>query len=156
MLEIVNHTKQAINKNKFNTVVELFLRAYKKPDYLVTLVLTGDAKMKTFNSRYRGLDRTTDILSFRHEEYMGNILGEIIINLKEAGRIVKYQELLAELKLETLANKKQLVYIFYFLLVHGLLHLVGYNDDSEAERRVMIILGKKFMKKIIDYGIIKM
>ncbi|MCX6798234.1 MAG: rRNA maturation RNase YbeY [Candidatus Falkowbacteria bacterium] len=156
MLEIINHTKQRINKNKISDTVELFLDTYKKTDFLVTLVLTGDQKIRTLNRRYRRLDKVTDILSIRQEEYMGNILGEIIINLKEVGRKHKYQDLLRELKSDKLVKNKQANFIFYFLLVHGLLHLSGYNDDSVSERREMISLGKNFMKKITKYGIIKL
>lgn len=156
MLEIINYTKRAFNKKRLDQAVELFLKAYRKPDYLVTLVLCGDTKMKTFNARYRGRAVTTDILSFRSEEYMGNILGEIIINLADAERSHKYQDLLRELKLETVAKKYQVNYIFYFLLTHGLLHLIGYNDDSEGERKKMISLGKSFMNKLAKYAIIKL
>lgn len=148
MLEIINLTKQPIKHNKILKVVELFLSTYKKKDYLVSLVITGDAKIKTLNYQFRGINEATDVLSFRQEEYMGNILGEIVINLREAKRLHKYAELLQELKMAGLKINKQVNYIFYFLLVHGLLHLIGYNDDSEPERKEMLDLGKKFMKKI--------
>lgn len=156
MLEIVNYTKQRLDQAKILALVELFLKVYKKPEYLITLVLSGDQKIRVLNRRYRHLDKVTDVLSIRQEEYMGNILGEIIINLMAARRLKDYQALLLELKLDKLAKNKQTNFIFYFLLVHGLLHLIGYNDDSEEERREMISLGKNFMKKIAKYGIIKL
>jgi len=156
MLEIINYTQQKIKEMKIRALVSLFLKTYKKSDYLITLVLSGDQKIKTFNRRYRRQDKVTDVLSIRQEEYMGNILGEIIINLSASGRLKDYQELLRELKLDKLAKKNQADFIFYFLLVHGLLHLIGYNDDSPVERQGMITLGKNFMKKLAKYGIIRL
>jgi ssRNA-specific RNase YbeY (16S rRNA maturation enzyme) len=38
-------------------------------------------------------------------------------------------------------------YLFYFILVHGLLHLLGYNDISEKGRLKMLRMGKKFLTK---------
>jgi len=38
-------------------------------------------------------------------------------------------------------------YIFNFLFVHGLLHLLAYNDEKEKDRLQMLDLGKKFLEK---------
>jgi len=155
MLEIINQTKARLPRQKLETIASLFLEAYQKPDYLVTLVISGDRKIRAWNREHRGQDKVTDVLSFRHEEYMGNILGEIIINRQELERLAKYQELFVELKL-ILPPRRQPEFLFYFLFVHGLLHLVGYNDDSEEERQEMMRLGKRFMKKIASCGIIRL
>lgn len=156
MTEIINFTKNRIGHKKIAVVVELFLKTYRKSDFLVSIVLVGDQKIKTLNRKHRGQDKSTDVLSFRHEEYMGNILGEIFINLQEANRTHKYQELLEELGFSKLSPSRAKNFIFYFLLAHGLLHLIGYNDDSPKERQIMLDLGKKFMHKIAKYGIIKL
>lgn len=158
MLEISNYTKQKINLSQLVAVTDLFLKTHRKTDYLVALSLVGDTRMKKLNRLLRGVDQTTDVLSVRSEEYMGNILGEVFINLTEITRLNKYQELLAELKIDSRFRKQSRalsLYLFLFIFVHGLLHLIGYNDDSESERKKMVALGRVFMKKIIDCGIIK-
>jgi len=96
--------------------------------------------MKSLNRDFRGIDKTTDVLSFPVENNISgedSLLGEIFINVNEAKRTDKYIELFGA--------KKPFKYIFYFLFVHGLLHLIGYDDKTEKERQVMIALGEKFM-----------
>jgi ssRNA-specific RNase YbeY (16S rRNA maturation enzyme) len=46
-------------------------------------------------------------------------------------------------------------YLLYFLLIHGLLHLAGYNDEIEKERLAIIALGEKIMKLLQKNDIIK-
>jgi len=144
MLEINNTTSQKVNIKKTGLLVEKFLRAYKRSGSLVSLAIVGQARMRYLNKRYRGMDKTTDVLSFAGE---GKYLGEIVININEVGKVSKYQEMLQELKIDPGSKSKAaaLNYIFYFLLVHGLLHLLGHNDEKETERQVMLRLGKKFL-----------
>lgn len=156
MTEIINFTKNKVNHKKIGSVVDLFLQVYRKSDFLVSVALVGDRKIQSLNRKYRGQDKSTDVLSFRQEEYMGNILGEVFINLQEVGRVKKFQELLEELKPEKLRPNRTQDFIFYFILTHGLLHLIGYNDDSPKERQQMLGLGKKFMHKLAECGIIKL
>lgn len=156
MTEIINFTKNKLHQKKIAAAVDLFLFSYRKADFLVSVVLVGDRRMQSLNRKYRGQNKSTDVLSFRQEEYMGNILGEIFINLQEAARVRKFQGLLEELKCKDINSRHTKDFIFYFLLTHGLLHLIGYNDDSPKERQLMLDLGKKFMHKLAGCGIIKL
>jgi probable rRNA maturation factor len=159
MLEINNTTRQRINFKKIRALAAQFLRAYKKPGALVSLAVVGPSRMRQLNKRYRKIDKTTDVLSFTDEtatsggaagrKRQGNTppyLGEIVINIQEAAKVVKYRLMLAKLGLD-LARRRPSAkdYIFYFLFVHGLLHLVGYNDANERERRAMLRRGKRFL-----------
>ncbi len=143
MLEITNKTKQKINSKTACALTEYVLNFYKKNQAEVSLVIIGDKKMQSLNFEFRSLDKTTDVLSFPaatksvKTPVNSDFLGEIFINIQEAGRVRKYEELFGELK-----SKE---YIFYFLLIHGLLHLIGYDDKTEKTRRAMITLGEKFM-----------
>lgn len=131
MLEINNTTKQKINIAKTKKIVEAWLLKNKKKNWEVSLAIVGPARMKSLNNIYRGIDKTTDVLSFTD-------LREIIINVEETKKANKY--------LEVFGEKKSADYIFYFLLVHGLLHLIGYEDDKEDERQKMLSLGKRFLE----------
>lgn len=143
MLEIINNTKEKINRNKALKLKEGILDFYKLQDKELLLIIVGDNKMKSLNRDYRGIDKTTDVLTFPVDTSLSqeenNLLGEIFINVQEAKRTTKYVEMFGE--------KKPFEYIFYFLFVHGLLHLIGYNDKTEKERQAMIALGEKFMNK---------
>jgi len=144
MIEINNTTKQNIKQKKIRRVTEKFLRVYKKIGYSVSLAVVADAKMRSLNKKYRGYDKTTDVLSFSGAP-KSKFLGEIVINIQEAKRAGKYREMLEELGV----NLKKLPadYIFYFLLVHGLLHLCGYDDRTEKERREILRRGRNFLSR---------
>jgi len=96
----------------------------------VQLVLVGDGRMRRLNAQYRGKDRTTDVLSFNLDpgpEALAGALplwGELYISMPRAQAQAKAQgvPLLSELAR---------------LLVHGLLHLAGYNHDTPAGLRFM-------------------
>jgi len=85
--------------------------------------------MRSLNYRYRGIDRTTDVLSFsqREGQFAGlhpQLLGDIVISVPTAARQAREQKHSLSRELER-------------LLVHGLLHLLGYaheHDPAEARR----------------------
>jgi probable rRNA maturation factor len=155
MIEINNTTNQKIKAQKITTVAERFLRAYRKSGYEVSVAIVGPARMKNLNKTYRQLDKTTDVLSFpagkiprgagRPVFGSGPYLGEVIINISETKKVEKYREIIGEKKEG--ADKKLIRpdEVFYFLLVHGLLHLLGYTDETNKKREEMIKLGKKFL-----------
>jgi probable rRNA maturation factor len=96
------------------------------------LVLVDDAYMRHLNAAYRGKDRTTDVLSFDLRSEDGDlrairqeVAGEIYISLPQAQTQACQQQvpLLAELGR---------------LLVHGLLHLAGFDHDAPAMLRIMV------------------
>jgi rRNA maturation RNase YbeY len=141
MLEITNKTKHKINQKTTKTLVDYVLRFYHQEGREVSLVVIGDKKMQSLNYQFRGLDRTTDVLSFSPDKLAvkntPEFLGELFVNIQEAARTHKYQEMFGV--------KKTATYIFYFLVVHGLLHLFGYDDKTESGRQAMIVLGAKFL-----------
>ena len=155
MLEINNTTKIHVCGRKSRRLTDLILRFYHLEDQEVSLAIIGDAKMRTLNRERRGLDKTTDVLTFpaaaprragKPKKTAGQIapvlLGEIFINIQEAGRWQKY--------LEMFGRRRSREYIFFFLFAHGLLHLVGYDDRTEKGRLAMIDLGTKFLESFFS------
>lgn len=138
MLEINNTTKNRINIKKITALTKNFLKFYKIKNWSVSLALIGSKKMRTLNNDYRGIDKTTDVLSFEGEDE-NKYLGEVIINVDEVKKVTKY--------LEVFEKVPRAEYLFYFIFIHGLLHLVGYDDSTEKARLEMLELGKGFLKK---------
>lgn len=129
MIEINNRTKNKIDKKRIENVIKKFLVYYKKQNKEVSVAFIGDAEMKKLNKVYRGKDKPTDVLSFDGE---GDFLGEIVIDY-------------AQIKRQAVELKKSIKDELIFILVHGLLHLVGYNDETEKDRIKMINLGESFV-----------
>ena len=154
MIEINNTTKQKIPAAKIRLIGEAFLRHYRRPQASVSLAIVGPGRMRRLNRDYRGIDKTTDVLSFpasfSDREPERSFLGEVIINLSAVSQLGKYREVFSELALAPFSSAGAArKYIFDFLFVHGLLHLLGYEDDSPAGRRKMLQEGRDFLRKVL-------
>lgn len=93
----------------------------------ISIALTDEATIRQLNYDYRGVDAVTDVLSFEMGEALpegGRYLGDVIIAVPVAQRQADEQghALMAELVL---------------LVVHGVLHLLGYDHDGPDSKAAM-------------------
>lgn len=149
IVAINNKTKEKINQRLLRRIVEEFFkknplslppslklwRARKLrragPPTEVSIAFISEATSRRLNRIYRGIDKPTDVLTFAAA---GNFLGEILINYKQIKRQAR--------DLGTGARDELI-----FILAHGLLHLIGYKDNTEAGRIKMIREGEEFIKE---------
>lgn len=129
MIEINNRTKAKIDIKLIKKVTEKFFAYYKIKNKELSIAFIGDMVMRRLNKRYRGKDRPTDVLSFRGN---GNDLGEILID---------YAQIKRQAKKYSKSVKEELI----FILVHGLLHLIGYEDETKNGKIKMEKLGEEFI-----------
>lgn len=128
-------------------VVQLTLEAEgENPASEVSLLLVDDAYIHQLNREYRGIDRPTDVLSFALREETGeephylpvpedNLLGDIIISMETAARqAIEYGHSL----------DREMAY----LAVHGCLHLLGYDHETEEEKRRMREKEEKILEMV--------
>ncbi len=98
-----------------------------------TLVLVADARIQELNRDYRGFDKPTDVLSFHGVGGSADYLGDIVISVETADRHARrrHSNLKRELKVLTL---------------HGFLHLLGYDHETDngEMRRIEYRLRRKF------------
>jgi len=137
MVEINNTTKKRVDIKRLMRIAETFLASQKKPAWDLSIALVGDRRMRAINRDFRGHDVATDVLSFAGEARQ-KYFGEVVISLDQVKRPNKYDQVLP-------VSERRSEYILPFILVHGLLHLVGYNDESDAERLKMVSLGREFL-----------
>ncbi|HHH84321.1 MAG TPA: rRNA maturation RNase YbeY [Firmicutes bacterium] len=95
----------------------------------VDLYLTDDEEIRVLNRTYRNRDKATDVLSFPLKDKWNSSLGEIIISVETADRQKEEQSLGEEI---------------LQLFVHGLLHLLGYDHETEEDSRKMRPLERMF------------
>ena len=89
------------------------------------IVFIDDEKMHELNKNYRGIDRTTDVLSFAFEDN-----NKICYNIRQLGEIyVSIPKMVSQAKEYGHSEKRELA----FLVVHGLLHLLGYDHTLGIE-----------------------
>jgi probable rRNA maturation factor len=90
----------------------------------VCVFLTTDKKIRRLNRQYRGKDKTTDVLSFPAEKLVQDqekIAGDLAISVPTALR-------------QSLEHSHALGTELKVLILHGLLHLAGYDHESDAGR----------------------
>ena len=100
----------------------LFQAVSEADDKTAAIAFISDRRMKELNSFFRGKNSTTDVLSFPHEpdefDNDASNLGDIVISVEQAARQAEENGL-------TLENEiKQLI-------LHGLLHLCGYDHETD-------------------------
>lgn len=109
---------------------------YDAAECEVSITLTDDEHIRELNKKYRGLDRATDVLSFAlHEsdepeiifedgESQADVLGDIVVSVERArSQSLEYGH----------SFRRELI----FLIVHGMLHLLGYDHMEESDRLEM-------------------
>jgi probable rRNA maturation factor len=121
--------KQRLATMALGTKLENLLRSIGLHNAELSVLFVGDRAMRTLNRRYRGKDKTTDVLSFSMREgafphVQPEVLGDIVIAVPTAARQAAEAGHALGREIEV-------------LLVHGLLHLLGYDherSDNEARR----------------------
>ena len=115
--------------------LDTLLSCQQIADKEITVRIVDDAEIKQLNQQYRGKDKSTNVLSFpfdmpeirmpddiQIDESICNFLGDIVI----CAQVVK---------LESEQQNKVLSHHWAHMLIHGTLHLLGYDhmDDQEAQ-----------------------
>ena len=153
MLDISYHIKSpkwkklvAVSRNSFTTTLQLTFDALELSDheFSVSVSFITDAEIKKLNAQYRHKDKATNVLSFPMIDDF-TILNHIPTDMPiELGDIVLAFETVAH---EAKMEDKTLADHVSHLLVHGLLHLFGYDhmnkkDETEMEALEVSILSE--------------
>lgn len=97
----------------------------------VSVSFVSDAEIRRFNRMYRNQDKVTDVLSFGAPEYVrSGQLGDVLISFSQARRQAEN----ADIELELVD-----------LLVHGILHLLGYDHERPVDADTMFRLQDKIV-----------
>ena len=105
----------------------------------LSVLITDDKKIRELNKKYRGQDRATDVLSFPQNEGEENepdyhLMGDVVISTVTAKRQASQHGLSLE---------EEIV----LLLIHGILHLLGFNHERSEEACHM----KKKTRELFDH-----
>jgi len=114
-----------VPKELIRRLAQSALAALGRAGAEVHLAFVNDALARRLNSQYRGASQPTDILAFSLETPgLGRLLGEVVVSAEAARRQARRLRVPVALELQ-------------LLVVHGLLHLVGYDDRDPREARLM-------------------
>lgn len=141
-IEIFNETDQDIVElEKVEEVLEFAANYEGLNNVSFNVIIVDNNYIHTLNSKYRGIDRETDVITFalEDEKDMVNnsgirVLGDIYISIDKAiSQKNEYgHSLLRELT---------------FLAVHGFYHLLGYDHMNEADEKIMFSKQDEILNK---------
>lgn len=127
MISVKNLTNEKVSEVFLKTVAKTVLTGENNIKKDLSIVLVGEEKMKEVNNQYRKINSPTDVLSFEEVD-------EILICPEVA-------------KKQGTDFKKEVA----FILIHGILHLLGYDhENSREETEKMQEKEKYYLSKI--YG----
>jgi len=138
MIEIINRQRKVpVDCKHWQQFVEHAWSTLPTDANAVTIAFVSDAAMRTLNRRWRQKRGTTDVLSFpaadeAFEQTNEKRLGDVVISLEQAARQAKENHLTLQQEIAQ-------------LILHGLLHLCGYDHatDSGQMDRLELRLRKK-------------
>jgi probable rRNA maturation factor len=109
------------------------------------VLLVSDRRIAELNRTFRRVAAPTDVLAFSMQEGQRvqgspNLLGDVVISAERA---------LSQAMDRGHSLERELT----FLLVHGLLHLLGWDDTTKADRRRMLQAQEKILRRILPEGL---
>ena len=143
-VSIYNETDEKLNEiDELPKLIDYMIKFEKLDNLIFNVIIVDNEYIHKLNRDYRNIDRPTDVITFALEDNGkielegGRVLGDIYISIDKAKEQAK--EYNHSLKRE-----------LSFLMVHGFLHLLGYDHMNEEDEKVMF--GKQ--KEVLDdYGI---
>jgi probable rRNA maturation factor len=118
MIEVVNRQRTCkVPARDWSELGARILRHIGREASTATIAFVSDRKSRELNQRFRGIDKPTDVLSFPDEDEDSN-LGDIAVSIETARRQAK-------------ANKLTLEDEIAQLILHGLLHLCGFDHETD-------------------------
>jgi probable rRNA maturation factor len=132
MVEVVNRQRRLkLDTEAWSTFADRALHAIGKSESSATIAFVSDKRIRELNRQFRGVDKATDVLSFPAEEKVN--LGDIAVSIDTAAVQAKENGLTLDGEIAQ-------------LILHGLLHLCGY--DHETDNGEMNRLELKLRRKL--------
>ena len=131
-LEYNNTGKPDIDENWIHCVCKNILMDSNQDEASITFIFSNDDKLRKLKKEYFGEDVFTDTISFNLEEESEPIEGEVYISLERVSENAHtfQQDFITEFKR---------------VIIHGCLHLLGYNDVLSKDKTKMTELEEKYL-----------
>ena len=130
MTKVHNLTKSQIDEDFIKKISRKVLKGEGKEEN-ISLVFIGSERMRELNERYRGKNRVTDVLT------CGEDLKEIVICLSEVKKNAR--------RFKSSFNKE-----LALVLVHGILHLLGYDHEKSEKKAEKMREKEKYYLKLLN------
>ncbi len=122
-------------KNIRSTVLKIFTILVQPKDSEICISFVDDETISELNNTYRNINRATDVLSFPQDGPDFSILGDIVISVDTA-------------KSHAVIYKNTYEFEIKKLLVHGILHLLGFDHKKKKETMIMREKEKELLAQV--------
>ena len=129
-ITITNETDEYVDEALLNKVADYAMMSEDVHNGVVNIIIVDNKKIREINKEYRKIDKETDVISFALEdddtfiELPIRVLGDIYISIdKVKVQASEYGH----------SEKREIC----FLVVHGILHLLGYDHMNTSDEKVM-------------------
>ena len=145
-LKIMNRQKIVeIDMRAVRRLVNAVLEEYGRADSDLTILFTDDTFLRKLNLEFRGIDKTTDVLSFAMMEgdesdepsEAETVLGDVMISVERAS-------------VQARRYRKPVGHEILKLAAHGVLHLIGFDHASTDERKRMRRIENRHIQTALD------
>ena len=127
------HAKQAFCNSNIINICNSVLQNFSIDNSEINIIISNDEHLRELKKEFFNIDMYTDVISFNLEDMGDPIEGEIYISWDRINdNAIHYkQSINSELKR---------------ILIHGILHLLGYKDKTAEEKSIMSSLEDKYLK----------
>lgn len=132
-VKYVNQDEFEIDVAPFSSYTKKLSASIATQGGLLNVVFVNDKYIRAINKAYRSKDEPTDVLSFPYNE--GQLVGEVYISVETATRQAKDQK-------HSLSDE------LIKLIVHGILHIHGYDHEQDDDYKKMFEVEKKVLGNI--------
>ncbi|MFH0838513.1 MAG: rRNA maturation RNase YbeY [Patescibacteria group bacterium] len=136
-VKYLNQEELKVDTASFLSYINKLSESIEAMDGVLNVVFVNDKYIRALNKAYRGKDEPTDVLSFSYGP--DDLLGEVYVSVETAGRQAKDQK-------HTLADE------LVRLIVHGILHIHGYDHEDDEDCKKMIATEKMVLGKAGEGG----
>ena len=140
-IAIINETDKNVDTDLLNKVADYALKSENVDNGIVNIIIVDNDRIKCINKDYRNKDKETDVISFALEdddtfiELPVRVLGDIYISIdKVKSQASDYGH----------SEKREIC----FLVVHGILHLLGYDHMNESDEKNMFSKQDKILDEL--------
>ncbi len=126
----------AVDTRQLEQVAHAILKDHGPPSVQASIAVVDDPTIHELNRRFLQHDYPTDVLSFVLEREAGHLEGEVVVSAETAQAQASEYGVTPEDEL--------LLYV-----IHGVLHLVGFDDKSPAPRRQMRCAEQLYLKQAV-------
>ena len=143
---VSKNARGKVSRRELRNIALKVLELVQQDQTELSIALVDNRTIRALNAKFRNQDAPTDVLSFPADERVDSgirLLGDVIISVEKAA--VQAKE-----------RKRSLHEEIVTLLVHGILHLIGYDHErSQRDARIMAGLEKKIYRALCEQGLLR-